>query len=147
MAPSYHRLGTVPSKRHVAFRAPDGALYPEEVVGTEGFSGGYSILYHRYAPTRVLKVSEVEPVPAPPRPASDATLRHHLLRTAGAPSGQDELDGRHWLLWNDDVRLAVSRFGSDVGRLVRNGGADELHFVHEGGGRLESVFGALDYAA
>ncbi|HUS61899.1 MAG TPA: homogentisate 1,2-dioxygenase, partial [Acidimicrobiales bacterium] len=25
------------------------------------------------------------------------------------------------------------------------GGADELHFVHEGGGRLESLFGVLDY--
>src|SRR5688572_4752165 len=53
MAPSYHRLGEVPAKRHVAFRAPDGALYDEEVVGLEGFSGRYSILYHRYAPTRV----------------------------------------------------------------------------------------------
>jgi homogentisate 1,2-dioxygenase len=147
VAPSYHRLGDVPRKRHVAFRAPDGSLYPEEVVGTEGFSGGYSILYHRYAPTRVVKISEVEPAPAPPRPAAEATLRHHLLRTAGLPAGVDELDGRQIVLWNDDVRVAVSAFGNDPGRLVRNGGADELHFVHEGGGRLESVFGALDYRA
>ena len=58
MAPSYHRLGAVPAKRHVAFRAPDGSLYAEEVVGTEGFSGRYSILYHRYAPTRVVKVGD-----------------------------------------------------------------------------------------
>ena len=41
MAPSYHRLGAVPAKRHVAFRASDGSLYAEEVVGTEGFSGRY----------------------------------------------------------------------------------------------------------
>src|SRR5207248_5918038 len=29
MAPSYHRLGEVPAKRHVAFRAHDGVLYNE----------------------------------------------------------------------------------------------------------------------
>src|SRR5581483_9772930 len=74
VAPSYHRLGEVPAKRHVAFRAPNGDLYSEEVIGTEGFSGRYSIQYHRYAPTRVLKVAEADPIPAPPAPAADATL-------------------------------------------------------------------------
>src|SRR5438067_8350695 len=88
MAPGYHRLGEVPAKRHVAFRAPDGQLYAEEVMGTQGFSGRYSILYHRYAPTRVSKVSEVEPLPVPPRAARDTTLRHHLLRTASGPAAQ-----------------------------------------------------------
>ena len=146
MAPSYHRLGEVPRKRHVAFRTSEGELLTEEVVGTEGFSGTYSILYHRYAPTRVLKVAEVEPVPAAPRPAADTTLRHHLLRTLGQlQPGADELAGRTWLAWNDDIRLAVSAFGPEPGRFVRNGGADELHFVHRGAGTLESVFGALPY--
>jgi homogentisate 1,2-dioxygenase len=149
VAPSYHRLGEVPAKRHVAFRAPDGELYSEEVVGLEGFAGRYSILYHRYAPTRVLEVQEVEPaVPAPPVAAGETVLRHHLFRTADRLTpGDDELDGRTWLLWNDDVRMAVSAFGAGAGRFVRNGGADELHFVHEGGGRLETVFGAVDYRA
>jgi homogentisate 1,2-dioxygenase len=148
MAPGYHRLGAVPGKRHVAFRAPDGQLYAEEVMGTEGFSGRYSILYHRYAPTRVTKVAEVDPVAAPGPPAADGALRHHLLRTATeqAPA-DDELGARTVLLYNDEVRLSLSVFGADPGRFVRNGGADECHFVHEGGGRLESTFGALDYRA
>ncbi|HET9442154.1 MAG TPA: homogentisate 1,2-dioxygenase [Acidimicrobiales bacterium] len=148
MAPSYHRLGSVPAKRHVAHRAPDGALYAEEVVGLEGFGGRYSILYHRYAPTRVLKITEAHPEPAPPEPAAEDTLRHHLLRTTGGlEEADDELAGRQVLLWNDDLRLAVSSFGAGEGRLTRNGGADELHYVFAGGGRLESVFGALDYRA
>ncbi|HEX2040670.1 MAG TPA: homogentisate 1,2-dioxygenase [Acidimicrobiales bacterium] len=148
MAPSYHRLGDVPQKRHVAFRAPDGSLYAEEVVGLEGFSGRYSILYHRYAPTRVVKVAETDPVPAPPRPASDGTLRHHLLRPGDAlDAGPDELSGRDWVLFNADVRVGLSAFEDGPGRFVRNGGADECHFVHRGGGRLESVFGALEYRA
>ena len=148
MAPSYHRVGEVPGKRHVAFRGPDGSLYEEEVVGLEGFSGRYSILYHRYAPTRVLKVADVDPVPVPPAPAEEATLRHHLLRTAArTDEGLDQLDGLTWLLWNADVRLGVTAFGEGAGRFARNGGADELHYVHAGGGRLESVFGVLDYRA
>lgn len=146
MAPSYHRLGEVPRKRHVAFRKPDGGLYEEEVVGLEGFSGRYSILYHRYAPTRVLKVAEADPAPAPPAPAREGTLRHHLLRPAAhLQDAIDELAGRTYTLWNGDIRLALSAFGREAGRLVRNGAHDELHFCHQGGGRLESVFGVLDY--
>ncbi len=148
MAPSYHRLGNVPSKRHVAHRAPDGQLYNEEVVGLEGFSGRYSILYHRYAPTRVLRIREAESVPAVPGPARDSVLRHHLLRTAGRlADGIDELAGRRVLFWNDDLQVAMSAFGGEPGRLIRNGGADEVHFVFSGGGRLESLCGVLDYRA
>ncbi|MDQ1445834.1 MAG: homogentisate 1,2-dioxygenase [Acidimicrobiaceae bacterium] len=155
MAPGYHRLGEVPSKRHVAFRAPDGGLYAEEVAGLEGFGGRYSILYHRFAPTRVMKVAEVDPVPAAPAPAAESTLRHHLLRTAGRLAEADhdgefdgdELAGRRWLLFNADVRLALSAFGPGAGRLCRNGGSDEIHFVHHGGGRLESTYGLLEYRA
>ena len=86
-------------------------------------------------------------MPPPPRPARDLALRHHLLRTRGEETGPagDELAGRRWLLYNDDLRIAVSDFGAGPGRLVRDGGADELHFVHHGGGRLESVFGVLAY--
>ena len=147
MAPSYHRLGQVPAKRHQALRSPEGSLYAEEVVGTQGFSGRYSILYHRYAPTAVAKVVEAEPVPSAPTPALDSTLRHHLLRTIkeGKGAGTDEASGRVWLLHNDEIRLGVSDFGPEPGRLVRNGGADECHFVHFGGGRLESTFGVLEY--
>lgn len=146
MAPSYHRLGDVPRKRHTAFRKPEGGLFEEEVVGLEGFSGRYSILYHRYAPTRVLAVAEAEATPAPPQPAAEATLRHHLLRPAAKlADATDELGGRAYVLWNTDVRLALSGFGVNPGRLVRNGGHDEVHFCHQGGGRLESVFGVLEY--
>ena len=146
MAPSYHRVGTVPPKRHVAFRAPDGELYNEEVVGLEGFGGRYSILYHRFAPTRVTKVAEVDPLPATPVAARESTLRHHLLRTDGRLTpAADELAGRRALLWNSDVRLSSSAFGGDPGRINRNGGTDEIHFVFAGGGRLESTFGVLDY--
>ena len=146
MAPSYHRLGDLPQKRHVALRDSDGHLFTEEVVGAEGFSGRYSIQYHRWAPTQVVKVSETAP-PGQPAPSAETTHRHHLLRTGGdaVKPGADERAGRVPLFFNSDVKVAVSTFGGGAGRLVRNGGADELHFVHEGSGRLESTFGVLEY--
>ena len=36
--PHYQKLGIVPPKRHTQFRKPDGGLYQEELVSTEGFS-------------------------------------------------------------------------------------------------------------
>ncbi|MFM7855359.1 MAG: homogentisate 1,2-dioxygenase, partial [Flammeovirgaceae bacterium] len=42
----YHRLGKIPAKRHTQFRQPDGSLYKEELVSSEGFSSIYSNLYH-----------------------------------------------------------------------------------------------------
>jgi homogentisate 1,2-dioxygenase len=35
--PFYQRLGQIPHKRHTQFRKPDGKLYREEVMGSEGF--------------------------------------------------------------------------------------------------------------
>ena len=51
--PYYSKLGQIPGKRHIQFRRPDGALYSEEVFGTEGFVGPTSTLYHIHPPTQV----------------------------------------------------------------------------------------------
>ncbi|HLO41412.1 MAG TPA: hypothetical protein VK176_10345, partial [Phycisphaerales bacterium] len=51
--PFYTKLGILPKKRHVQFRRPDGALYSEELFGTEGFSGPSSTMYHIHPPTQV----------------------------------------------------------------------------------------------
>ena len=53
--PYYRVVGEVPRKRHVQFRRPDGGLYAEELMGEEGFSSDSSLLYHRYAPTAIIK--------------------------------------------------------------------------------------------
>jgi len=44
--PHYHSLGKFPSKRHVQFAKPEGGLYSEQLVSTEGFSDLYSLTYH-----------------------------------------------------------------------------------------------------
>ena len=54
----YHKLGTIPQKRHTQFRKPNGQLYQEELFSTEGFSDMASLLYHCYAPTEIIQVEE-----------------------------------------------------------------------------------------
>ncbi|HET9918808.1 MAG TPA: homogentisate 1,2-dioxygenase, partial [Ktedonobacteraceae bacterium] len=89
--PNYHRLGQIPPKRHTQFRQPDGTLYAEEVFGTEGFSGNYSILYYSYPPTRVTKIEPFRELKL--EEWDDGVQRHHHLKTAKMGRGGDAVMG------------------------------------------------------
>lgn len=74
--PYYRVVGEVPRKRHVQFRSPGGGLYQEELMGEEGFSSDSSLLYHRHAPTAIVKAEAVDagtPALTPNLPLSPAT--------------------------------------------------------------------------
>ncbi len=141
--PFYHRLGQIPRKRHTQFRKPDGGLYREQVLGTKGFSGIQSILYHLRQPTAV-KHSEVLGSAAI-QYTDYGGLRHRLLRTRDVPAGGDALTGRRVLLGNANVTMAVARPTEDMAYHYRNGEAHELYFIHHGEGTLHSQFGSLDF--
>src|SRR5207253_6899950 len=85
--PSYHRLGQIPPKRHTQFRKPDGSLYSEEVFGTEGFAGNYSILYYHYPPTRVKKIEPFTRELFPCEVWDEGVQRHHHMKTAQLAPG------------------------------------------------------------
>ena len=55
----YRQMGKSLDKRHTMFKKADGSLYREQVMGTRGFSGTQSILYHQYMPTEVVKTEIV----------------------------------------------------------------------------------------
>src|SRR5919205_3103291 len=128
---SYYRLGEVPAKRHVQFRAPDtGKLYAEELFGTEGFSGAYSILYHLGLPPQA---RTIEPLGSTEPVAWDVGVhRHHHLRIGGLAAGGDPIDGRVPLLFNDDVQISLCVPTEAQADFYRNGTHDELLFIHEG---------------
>lgn len=143
--PSYHRLGEIPPKRHTQFRKPDGGLYSEELFGTEGFSGNYSIIYYTYPPTRVKKV-ERSPVEQYAHEEWDERLqRHHHMKTAQLTQQGDAVLGRQTLMYNKDVVLAVVKPTSEMNYFYRDGDSDLVYFVHDGQGVLESTFGLLPY--
>jgi homogentisate 1,2-dioxygenase len=88
----YHRLGQIPRKRHTQFRQPDGSLYSEQLVGTLGFHGVSSLLYHIHPPTQIKEVGENQPFGA--RLLKDRPLQPEHLRTLGQTEHRRRLPGR-----------------------------------------------------
>ncbi|MDR6224736.1 homogentisate 1,2-dioxygenase [Desmospora profundinema] len=141
--PFYHRMGEIPRKRHVQFKKEDGSLYREEVMGTKGFSGIQSILYHHHPPTQVSRVESLREWA--PEWEERGANRHRHLTTFDLPAGGDPIEGRVYLLVNEDVAIGVSRPTEEMDYFFRNSDGDEVLFVHEGEGELQSVFGTLTY--
>jgi homogentisate 1,2-dioxygenase len=141
--PFYHKLGHVPHKRHTQFRKADGSLYSEQVMGTKGFSGVEAILYHHYPPTAILAVEDLGRTEIALE--EEGALRHRHLKTAAMKPGGDPISGRRMLLVNSDVRMGVVMPTEEQTYFYRNGEGDELLFVHEGEGVLETSFGNLPY--
>jgi homogentisate 1,2-dioxygenase len=139
----YHALGKIPHKRHTIFRRPDGELYTEELFGAEGFHGNSSLLYHHNMPTRVIKIEEGAKYEV--KKADEKMLRHRLLKTKDIPAGGDPVSGRKVLMFNNDIQIGVARPTDSMDYFYRNGEHDELIFIHEGEGHIQSVFGRLDF--
>ncbi|HKF65162.1 MAG TPA: homogentisate 1,2-dioxygenase [Vicinamibacterales bacterium] len=139
----YFRLGRIPHKRHTQFRQPDGSLYHEEVMGIHGFTGDRSLLYHLRPPTEVKALSlgcavqSLKPEQGP--------LRHRLVRTSELPPNGDAVEGRVPLLRNDTVAISVARPSKPMAYWYRYAHGDEVIFIHQGTGVLESQFGTLRY--
>jgi homogentisate 1,2-dioxygenase len=140
--PFYQRRGDVPRKRHIVFRE-NGTLLTEEVMGLEGFTGNESILYHLVSPCRVKELGAFTPIE---REEWVPEKHGHLLMNTYdiAPEG-DEISGRRTLMWNDDVEISLCRPDSQMDYFFRNGEGDEVIFVHEGSGTLETIFGDVPY--
>jgi len=143
--PFYHRLGTIPAKRHTQFRKPDGTLYREELMGTKGFSGIASLLYHAHPPTQVARVEKLRDYHL--EAEEQGPLRHRHFLTRQLPTGGDPIDGRQVLLFNDDVSIGVCTPDAPMDYFYRNSDCDEVLFVHDGTGRLETIFGTIPYHA
>ncbi|HKS05958.1 MAG TPA: homogentisate 1,2-dioxygenase [Gemmatimonadaceae bacterium] len=141
--PIYHTLGSIPRKRHTVFRRPDGGLYAEELMGHEGFIGTASLLYHIHPPTTVKTARKVRDVKWVAD--HDTSLRHRHFITAKAPKGGSATLDRIPLLFNDDIGMLYVEPDKTDTHFYRNSMADEVVYVAEGHGVLESVFGELPY--
>lgn len=139
----YHKLGTIPHKRHTQFRQPDGSLYAEELVSSKGFSGIYSNLYHHTPPTKVAEVRK--PVPFGTKIANDYGLKQtHLNTSKVGVTGGDFLEARKMLLMNNDVAMGLCNPSSrSMDYFYKNAEGDEVIFIHEGNGWLISQFGKI----
>jgi homogentisate 1,2-dioxygenase len=144
--PHYRRVGDVPSKRHTLHHH-EGAVAFEELMGTEGFSGASTLLYHRRSPSAIVRIEPVET--REPCWHANQPLRPHHLRPKELVDTFDRRDvvgARRLLLGNDDVEIAWVA-ADTTSMLYRDATGDELVYVHQGTAVLESVFGRLVVAS
>jgi len=143
--PHYFSLGKIPHKRHTQFRQPDGKLYSEQLFSTEGFSSDYSLLYHIYPPTQIIRSEE--PTDVSPKAATDNILKHRSFKGFNIKPEAEYLQSRKVVLFNNDVQLTLAAprdsFKEDV--FFKNADADEVIFVHEGSGRLKTQYGQIPF--
>src|SRR5918911_230066 len=104
--PYYYKLGNIPHKRHTQFRKPDGSLYSEQLFSTEGFSNDYSLLYHVYPPTQIIKTEK--PVIVAPVIAEEKMLKHRSFEGFTIKPAADFLDSRIPVLVNNDVHIVLA---------------------------------------
>ena len=143
--PYYHTLGKIPHKRHTQFRRPDNELYSEELFSTEGFSNDYSLMYHVYPPTQILKTEN--PVDISPQIAEEKMLKHRSFEGFKIKPVKDFLESRVPLLVNNDVHIVLASPETSVNDYYyKNADADELIFVHEGTGVLKTMYGNLSFS-
>ena len=107
---------------------PAGAY--EEEHGRNGFFGRASHLYHRHPPTGWLRIEG----PLQPRAYYATKLAAEVF---GQPRG---------LLENADVRIGVAHLAGPMEGFARNGDGDEVRFIHQGAGTLETDYGDFTYA-
>jgi homogentisate 1,2-dioxygenase len=142
--PIYHTLGSIPPKRHTVFRKPNGDLYAEELVSTEGFSSLYSLVYHCHPPTIVKAIGE--PYNVEPKIAREKHLRHTSLLGFNVKPEDDYLQSRKPVLVNSDLHISLAApRKSMTDYFYKNSQADEVIFIHEGTGKLKTGFGEIAF--
>ena len=139
----YVAQGELPPKRHTQFRKPDGTLYAEELISTKGFESVSTLAYHLRPPTAT---REVRPWVRPAeRYAPNDPVRNRHWFTGRVADGGDAVAGRVPLLANDDLTISTALVTEPMDFFFRNAVGDEMLYVAEGSGVLESPFGFLAY--
>jgi homogentisate 1,2-dioxygenase len=141
--PFYTAMGEMPRKRHTVFRRPDGGLYAEELMGHEGFVGTSSLLYHIHPPTTIIAARPVRGVQL--EADRDTSLRHRHFLTSRMPLDASATLDRTPLLFNSDISMWYVQPTATDTHFYRNSQADEVVYVVEGSGVLETVYGELPY--
>jgi homogentisate 1,2-dioxygenase len=142
--PHYYSLGKIPHKRHTQFKKPDGGLFSEQLVSTEGFSDNYSLLYHTYPPTKVLKIDEPENVA--PKIAVEHNMQNRSFMGFSVNPEKDYLKSRKYVLVNNDVYISLASPQETMkDYFYRNSDAHELVFIHQGEGTLKTMYGNIDF--
>ncbi len=143
--PHYYKLGNIPHKRHTQFRKADGSLYSEQLFSTEGFSNDYSLLYHVYPPTQIIKTEVQQDVS--PKIAEEKMLKHRSFEGFRVKPEKDFLQSRKAVMVNQDCHIILAAPQESMkDYFYKNTDADEMIFVHEGSGVVHTQYGELPFS-
>jgi len=101
------------------------------------------LIYHHNMPTQVRALRKVQDCSV--ALAKEQGLRHYHFKTKGLVQSGDAVSGRVTLLKNSDVSMAIAVPDQKMTYYYRNGQGDDLYFIHEGSGRIQTIFGELTY--
>ena len=105
-----------------------GGTYEEE-HGRQGFFGRASHLYHRHPPTGWLRIEgDLKP------------RAYYASKLPGEEHGQAT-----FFLQNADVQIGMAQLSKAMEIFVRNADGDEVRFIHQGSGTLETDYGDVEY--
>ena len=141
--PRYHQLGNLPRTPHTQFRSPEGNLYAEQLFSTRGFSGPMSLMYHINLPTEVAGWEDMGAVK--PTFLEDEALRHRHLKTSRMKPKGNAITGRVPLMGNKDVIWNQVWVADQMDSFFKSAEMDEVLFVHDGSGTLETMFGDIPF--
>lgn len=141
--PFYHSLGVIPDKRHTVSRQLNGKLFQEELVGTQGFAGLSSLVYHLHPPTQVRQKGK--PYSVKPTIAIDNGLNAMSFNGFDIKPEQDYLRSRKTLFVNQAMQIGLASPMQSTEYFYKNADADELIFVHKGSGILHTMYGSISF--
>jgi homogentisate 1,2-dioxygenase len=142
--PRYHKLGSIPHKRHTAFKKEDGSLYFEQLFGTIGFDGMSSLLYHTYPPTGVKEI--LNSINISPKIAVKNNMQMRAFKGFQIKGDKDFLMSRVPVLTNSDVTIHLANPNNvNYGYFYKNADADEVIFIHKGEGLLKTQLGNIKF--
>jgi homogentisate 1,2-dioxygenase len=116
------RKGKYTKQAHL--NLPEGTY--EEEHGRNGFFGKVSHLYRLHPPTSWTKI--------------EGNLKPRAYNT-------NKLEIENWnkLLYNSDLSIYIYKIKDSMNYYFRNADGDEIIFVHEGQGEIQTDYGKLDY--
>ena len=123
MMESFKSSGTYTKQAHV--KIPEGTY--EEEHGRKGFFGRVSQIYHENPPVGWTDI--------------EGELKPRLLPSTFANS----IDQFNPVLFNNDCTISVGLFENDFKNFFRNADFDELYFAHDGCGKIETIYGHLEF--
>ena len=139
------QLGDVAKKHHIQLRGATGELRYEECFTRDGFDGPYTIMYHLRRP-HTHRLAKATHGWAQPIAVGERALAKRHYRTAALAKPGPQIDARVPLLFNADVISGVAFPTEPDPVYIADGDADELVYIHRGGGTLRSVVGDVAFA-